>query len=225
MSSLRTGLLPQLLRAAHAPARPAPAHASRFFSTPPNAASSLRSRFQQAQVVARAKPAPKPRASNAFLYAIGLGLAGVTFGQRTKLDAPAPAPAGIRQTYVNPNPPARVADDPPVESILSIGQLSFGAVCGISAGVFVKKGLKALAFVLGGIYVLLQYLSSKKFVSVDWKAINNSYDSKIGTTGPDGKVSYPSVKQVYNGFVDFLTANFQQRATFVAGFLLGLRVG
>lgn len=157
MSSLRTGLLPQLLRAAHAP-RPVPANAaaSRFFSTPPKA-SSLHARFQQAQVATRVQARPKPRASNAFMYAIGLGLAGISLAPRTKLDGPAPAPAGIRQTYVNPTPPAqRVADDPPVESILSIGQLSFGAVCGISAGVFVKKGLKALAFALGGIYVLLQ---------------------------------------------------------------------
>ncbi|TXT10739.1 hypothetical protein VHUM_02244 [Vanrija humicola] len=160
------------------------------------------------------------------MYAIGLGLAGVTLARPAKLDAPAPAPAGIRQTYVNPTPAEpRVADEPPVESIVSVGQLSFGVVCGISAGVFVKKGLKALAFALGGIYVLLQYFSSKKWVSVDWSAVEKSYDGKVGTVGPDGKVTYPSVKQVYNSLVDFLTANFQQRATFLAGFVLGLRVG
>ena len=34
--------------------------------------------------------------------------------------------------------------------------LTFGTVCGICAGVFVKKGAKALAFVFGGIFVLLQ---------------------------------------------------------------------
>lgn len=35
-------------------------------------------------------------------------------------------------------------------------ELSFGAVTGICAGVFVKKGAKAVAWFLGGIFVLLQ---------------------------------------------------------------------
>lgn len=38
-------------------------------------------------------------------------------------------------------------------------ELSFGAVCGICAGVFVKKGVKLLAFFLGGVFVLLQVSS------------------------------------------------------------------
>ena len=35
-------------------------------------------------------------------------------------------------------------------------ELTFGTVCGICAGVFVKKGAKTLAFVFGGVFVLLQ---------------------------------------------------------------------
>jgi FUN14 domain-containing protein 1 len=35
-------------------------------------------------------------------------------------------------------------------------ELTFGTVCGVCAGVFVKKGVKALAFIFGGIFVLLQ---------------------------------------------------------------------
>jgi hypothetical protein len=35
-------------------------------------------------------------------------------------------------------------------------ELTFGTVCGICAGIFVKKGAKALALVFGGIFVLLQ---------------------------------------------------------------------
>ena len=41
-------------------------------------------------------------------------------------------------------------------SSLSGYQLGFGAICGICAGVFVKKGLKALAFILGGAFVFMQ---------------------------------------------------------------------
>lgn len=54
-----------------------------------------------------------------------------------------------------PPPPA----SSPVQeskSIVNPYELGFGAVCGICAGVFVKKGAKVLAFLLGGVFVLLQ---------------------------------------------------------------------
>lgn len=57
--------------------------------------------------------------------------------------APAPAPSGK-------------ADSLPTESILSPYELSFGAICGICAGIFIKKGAKLIAFFLGGTYVLMQ---------------------------------------------------------------------
>lgn len=41
-------------------------------------------------------------------------------------------------------------------SSVNVYELSFGTVCGLCAGVFIKKGAKALAFVLGGVFVLLQ---------------------------------------------------------------------
>jgi hypothetical protein len=44
---------------------------------------------------------------------------------------------------------------PPRSSVDKYG-LTFGTVCGICAGVFVKKGAKALAFFFGGVFVLLQ---------------------------------------------------------------------
>ena len=45
---------------------------------------------------------------------------------------------------------------PPPESAVNIYELTFGTVCGICAGIFVKKGAKTLATVFGGIFVLLQ---------------------------------------------------------------------
>ena len=45
---------------------------------------------------------------------------------------------------------------PPPQSSVNAYELTFGTVCGICAGVFVKKGAKALAFVMGGVFVLLQ---------------------------------------------------------------------
>lgn len=53
-------------------------------------------------------------------------------------------------------------------------ELSFGTVCGICAGVFLKKGAKALAFVFGGVFVLLQVCAhwpSRRFVSTQLNSI------------------------------------------------------
>lgn len=52
------------------------------------------------------------------------------------------------------------ADDLPSQSILSPYQLSFGAVCGVCAGIFVKKGAKLVAFTFGAVYVLMQVSSA-----------------------------------------------------------------
>ncbi|EIW70165.1 hypothetical protein TREMEDRAFT_23604, partial [Tremella mesenterica DSM 1558] len=113
----------------------------------------------------------------------------------------------------------------PPESILNVYQLGFGTVCGICTGVFVKKGLRALAFVLGGIFVLLQYLSSRKFISVDWARLAGKYDETFGTPSASGNKATPTIQAAWNWFVDFVTANFQQRASFIAGLVLGIRLG
>jgi hypothetical protein len=45
---------------------------------------------------------------------------------------------------------------PPPTSAVNVYQLGFGTVCGVCAGVFIKKGARALAFLLGGVFVFLQ---------------------------------------------------------------------
>ncbi|RSH82497.1 uncharacterized protein EHS24_007477 [Apiotrichum porosum] len=210
--SFRPGILPSLLRAAH-PVRGAPTRSFHFLS----------------RGTQHAPTTPRGRVQNAYLYSIGLGLAAITVFPRAAHCASAePLPTPVTQGRPQPSVAVvnTVPDDPEVRSILSLGQLSFGAVCGICAGVFVKKGFKIVAFALGGVYVLLQYLSSKKFVQVDWKAVGTAYDGQFATVDQaTGKVVYPTATGVWNGFIDFLTANFQQRATFLAGFVLGVRLG
>ena len=60
-----------------------------------------------------------------------------------------------------PEDPPQPADPPAPKSILDAKQLGFGTVAGICTGVFVRKGLKLIAFALGGIYILLQYMASQ----------------------------------------------------------------
>lgn len=70
--------------------------------------------------------------------------------------APAPNPAGN-------------ADALPTQSILSPYELSLGAICGICAGVFIKKGAKLIAFFLGGVYVLMQVSPTLEYFATEYK--------------------------------------------------------
>ena len=68
--------------------------------------------------------------------------------------AKAPSSQPHSKTTLEPSDPMTVP--PPPESIVNMYELTFGTVCGVCAGVFVKKGARALAFVFGGVFVLLQ---------------------------------------------------------------------
>lgn len=64
-------------------------------------------------------------------------------------------------------------------------------------GIFVKKGLKAIAFVLGGVFIFMQvrravrlstssvsqsraqYMASRSFINVNWRALGSKYDNAV----------------------------------------------
>jgi len=114
---------------------------------------------------------------------------------------------------------------PPPSSSVSIYELSFGTVAGICSGVFIKKGAKAMAFFLGGIFVLLQYLVSFSVIRVDWVKMGGRFENLFYTTDATGRKKSPTLYSLFKWIVDFLTADFQPRASFVAGLALGLRLG
>lgn len=66
-------------------------------------------------------------------------------------------------------------------------------------------------------------MASRSFVKVDWSALGKRYDGIVDRAAGTG--SGNRVARVYNLFTDFLMADFQPRATFLAGFALGLRLG
>lgn len=191
--SLRPGLLPSLLRAAH----PARAATRSFHFLPRGEAAPTASRLAQ-RLAPRAAPrvasrsAPRPRMQNAYMYSLGLGVAGLALWPRAaKCASPQPHPGVAKPSTMDTTVVVtEEPEQPPVKSIVSLRELSFGAVCGICAGVFLKKGFRIVAFALGGVFVLLQYLSSKKFVKVDWKKIGSSYDSQFAVVDEKtGKVT------------------------------------
>ncbi|RDX56618.1 hypothetical protein OH76DRAFT_1395740 [Lentinus brumalis] len=114
---------------------------------------------------------------------------------------------------------------PPPQSSISLYELSFGTVCGVCAGVFVKKGARIVAFALGGIFVLLQYFGSLSLLRVDWSRAASRFENLFYTKDASGVSRPPNVGSLFRWIVNFLTADFPPRATFIAGFALGLRIG
>jgi len=90
--------------------------------------------------------------------------------------------------------------------------------------VFIKKGAKAIAFILGGVFVLLQYLGSTSIIRVDWAKAASRFENLFYRT-EGGVRRPPNLGSLWRWFIDFLTADFQQRASFIAGLSLGIRIG
>ncbi|KEI38554.1 uncharacterized protein L969DRAFT_88998 [Mixia osmundae IAM 14324] len=167
------------------------------------------------------------RAAPSLAYSrVGLGLSAVLLGgllihtspSRIKCDS-------LSAPYVS----SRSGLDEPERVQLS--SLGFGTVCGICAGVFIKKGLKTIAFFLGGLFVLAQYLGSQSLLKMDWARMSTRYNSVIdraaGGPNPVQARGWAGSRlgRIANRFADFLTADFGPRATFLAGLALGLRIG
>lgn len=156
------------------------------------------------------------------LLAGGSVLAGGTIAWATK---------PVECDTVVPEPPLpKPGSKEETKSIVNVYQLTFGTICGICAGVFIKKGLKLIAVVLGAAYVLLQYLASKRLVHINWQSMSSSYGREMerlaGPLDPSkSRFQQMPLVRIWNRLVEFLTSDFQERATFIAGLVLGLRLG
>lgn len=70
-----------------------------------------------------------------------------------------------------------------------------------------------------------KYLGSMSLVKVDWPRMASRFEDLFHTTDVRGNTKPPTIGSLWRWIVDFLTADFQPRASFIAGFALGLRVG
>ncbi|EIW85034.1 hypothetical protein CONPUDRAFT_79733 [Coniophora puteana RWD-64-598 SS2] len=128
-----------------------------------------------------------------------------------------------------PRPPLPLSSEinapPAPSSMVNMRELTFGTVCGVCAGVFIKKGARLVAFCLGGVFVLLQFLGSASIVRIDWRQAGARFENLFYRTDSLGHKRAPTIGSIWNGLVNFLTADFQPRASFVAGLALGIRIG
>ena len=133
--SFRLGLSPRFL-----------AHSVPRFAAQPRPFSTS----SQSLILSRIRPRQQPFKLYGYTFGIGLSfLALQSLSPTRKLQCQTASPFAGR-------PEPAVWDGPPPESQISAFQLGFGSAAGICTGVFIKKGLKAIAFLLGGAFVLLQ---------------------------------------------------------------------
>lgn len=71
----------------------------------------------------------------------------------------------------------------------------------------------------------IQYLGSMSVVKVDWARMGRKFENLFYKTDATGAKKAPTISSLWNWMVDFLTADFQPRASFLAGLALGLRIG
>ncbi len=206
--SFRPNFFSSFLRSSPSPFQFQPL--SRQFHTPFGKA---QSQFGS-RVLSLSRPNPQISFRFSLLFPLAIGTTYATYHTFSSSPVKCESFGSTLNSTFSTRPTPEIGGGNPPQSSLSGYQLGFGAVCGVCAGIFVKKGLKALAFLLGGAFVLMQYLSSKRFISVDWGKVAGSYDSTFGTKGPKGEVRAPTVGGVWEWFVDFVTANFQRKWMF-----------
>jgi len=160
---------------------------------------------------------------------VGLGLTfwlqprGLFESAASPTSSPQTAPAGLPDLEDPKYDPEKPLPDPP--SFTDPYQLTFGTVCGLVAGVFVKKGLRVVAFIMGGGFLLLQYFNSLHWIRVDWATAERQFNRAFYVTDEGGVQRPPTIATAWKWFIDFVLADFQPRASFIVGFMLGLRFG
>jgi uncharacterized membrane protein (Fun14 family) len=93
-----------------------------------------------------------------FIAVVGLSALGLTAARSPiQCDTQVPPPQSPNNLPSTTNNRSSGTSDPPLpKSEINIYNLGFGSVMGICTGVFVKKGLKTVAFLIGGVFVMLQ---------------------------------------------------------------------
>jgi uncharacterized membrane protein (Fun14 family) len=101
-------------------------------------------------------------------------------------------------------------------SQLPAAQLGFGGMAGAVVGYAAKKIAKLTAILLGLLFILLQVLAYNGYISINWGAVQDSAHEVWAD---------PSGVTLADRAWAMLTANLPFGGAFVAGFLLGFKLG
>lgn len=106
---------------------------------------------------------------------------------------------------------------PSLEQMLPwIEQIGFGVVAGFVSGYALKKVGKVLAIVLGIVFVVVQLLAWAGFVTVNWGVVQENVDPLLQSE---------ALNTGWQNLVQLLTHNIPFAASFIPGFLFGLKKG
>ena len=94
--------------------------------------------------------------------------------------------------------------------------LGFGGVAGAVVGYTAKKVTKLVALILGGLFIIIQFLVYQGYLTVDWDAVEKSAQGIW--QGPDGSTLADRAWSMLRTQLPF-------GAGFAAGFALGFKMG
>lgn len=96
-------------------------------------------------------------------------------------------------------------------ALMSIGQqVSFGGMLGYATGFTIRKVGKAVLFLVGTEMVILQYMSYRHWVSVDWHRLSRDLQPRLS-------------KSSWDSFVNVLLYRIPFSAAFSGGLIAALR--
>jgi len=70
-----------------------------------------------------------------------------------------------------------------------------------------------------------KYFNSLHWLRIDWATAEQQFNRAFYVTDEGGVRRPPTIVTAWKWFKDFVLADFQPRASFVAGFMLGVRFG
>lgn len=108
-------------------------------------------------------------------------------------------------------------DAPDLSSLLPwIEQIGFGVVAGFVAGYALKKLGKLVALVLGVLFVAVQLLAWSGYVTIEWGRLQQDVEPLLEAS---------SLNEGWRMVLTVMTHNLPFAASFVPGFVIGLRRG
>jgi uncharacterized membrane protein (Fun14 family) len=110
-----------------------------------------------------------------------------------------------------------LVEAPELSSLLPwIEQIGFGLVAGFVAGYALKKLGKLVALVVGVLFVALQLLAWSGYVTIQWGRLQQDVEPLLAAS---------SLNEAWRSLLTVMTHNLPFAASFVPGFVIGLRRG
>mmetsp|Transcript_20013 Transcript_20013/g.20716 ORF Transcript_20013/g.20716 Transcript_20013/m.20716 type:complete len:96 (+) Transcript_20013:1933-2220(+) len=93
---------------------------------------------------------------------------------------------------------------------------------GYSSGFCLKKVSKVIAFSVGGVFIILQILSSQGYLTINHDRIGKEIEN-ILDVNKDGKIDSKDAEAAFLKLNEVLSYNIPTGGGFTAGLLMGLR--